>query len=118
MDYFWTMVLIIFVIILVVLITQLAAHSGVLGATGRYVLANNSSFCPVQDQLINKLVDDYKEGIITAELDKHVVTFSNGKEVWIANYPYACYHLRGVDARVSAKTFRKFRRFVSELACN
>lgn len=117
MEYFWAIPLVICILVLLILTIQLAAHAGILGATVRYVIANNNSFCPVQDNLISKLVDDCRNGAISAELGKHTVTFSNGKVVWIANYPYSCYHIKDVGARVSAKTFRKFRRFVGELAC-
>lgn len=116
-NFIWYTFLIFGCLVLFVLIMQLIAHSGMLGATVRYVLANNSSYCPIQDQLINKLVDEYEQGAITAKLGKHLVSFSNGKEVWIANYPYACYHLDGMSARVSAKTFRRFRKFLGHLAC-
>jgi hypothetical protein len=93
----------------------LAAMSGILGSTVRYVLGNNYKYDSGHDTKISSYLDGLESGDITVEnFHQYYLKLSNGEEVWTANYPYACYSTENSKYRVSAKTFKRFTKWYKD----
>lgn len=103
------------VVVLVFLVIKLAAMSGCLGSTARFLLGNNYDYNEVAEAEVSSLLDKIDSSEITASLGKHTITAGN-KSIWVGNFPYAYGHITDKDARVSLKTFKRVRKLHIELA--